>query len=115
MSNKKHTGGKPRHNLTEHILITNEYVNPEKPSDKWCLCRYCDNIGDEIKIVNRWKLQEYNFTKESRKTIKKRKSSELQDEKSYTDIDNAHYIARILTYKEQTQFEKHILNIIVEN
>ncbi|CAG8728626.1 9251_t:CDS:1, partial [Cetraspora pellucida] len=57
MSNKKkHSGGKPRHNLTNHIILTNEYVNPEKPNDKWCLCYYCDKAKDEVKIVNRWEL-----------------------------------------------------------
>ncbi|CAG8637261.1 2290_t:CDS:2 [Cetraspora pellucida] len=144
MSNKKHTGGKPKHNLTNHVIVTNEYVNPEKPSDKWCLCRYCDNVGDKVKVVNRWRLvrnhlkkcnnffnefghaeaekklqeaeQEYISKKEARKrTTKLIKSSTSQNTNTSNLNKMAHYLARTLTYKEQSQFEKHILNMTIEN
>ncbi|CAG8693132.1 16150_t:CDS:2 [Dentiscutata erythropus] len=36
---KKHSGKKQRHYLTEYIITTDEYVNPIKPSDKFCYCQ----------------------------------------------------------------------------
>ncbi|CAG8718529.1 22849_t:CDS:2, partial [Gigaspora margarita] len=85
---------KPRHNLTNYVIITNEYVNPEKPSNKWYLCRCCNNVGEDFGLVEAEKKlqeakQEYNTKKVTRKIIKKRKSSELQlYKKSCTDFDN---------------------------
>ncbi|CAG8741608.1 23650_t:CDS:2, partial [Gigaspora rosea] len=54
---KKHAGGKRRHYLTDYIIITNEYVNPQKPNDKYCYCLACYDLNfEKVKIVNRKKL-----------------------------------------------------------
>ncbi|CAG8587527.1 10010_t:CDS:2, partial [Scutellospora calospora] len=130
-NNKKYTGGKLRHNLTNHIILTNDYVNPEKPSDKWCLCRYCDEAGDELQKYEK----SYNFDDDafqidsdnddydtistySERTTRSTESATSQNT-NISQISNPnkimHYLAHTPTYKEQSQFDKHILNMTIEN
>ncbi|CAG8527655.1 2793_t:CDS:2, partial [Gigaspora margarita] len=126
-----------------------------------CLYHCCNNVGEDVKVVNRWELvrnhlkkcnnffnefglvevekklqeaeQEYNAKKVTRKMIKKEKvlisiyseqtnrstESIASQNTNMSQISNpnkmSYYLARIFTYKEQDQFEKHILNMTIEN
>ncbi|CAG8604944.1 6258_t:CDS:2 [Dentiscutata heterogama] len=131
-SKKKYTGGKPRHNLITHIIPTNEYVNPEKPSDKWCLCYYCNKVNEELQNYERSRIDfdnAFEFDSDdnnnydsvsiySEQTTRSTESTTSQST-NILQISNPnkiiHYIARTLTCKEQTQFEKSILNMTIEN
>ncbi|CAG8771098.1 3251_t:CDS:1 [Dentiscutata erythropus] len=54
---KKHARGKHKYYLTEYIIITDKYINPQKPNDKYCYCLACYELNSKkVKIVNRKKL-----------------------------------------------------------
>ncbi|CAG8470056.1 2740_t:CDS:2 [Dentiscutata erythropus] len=54
---KKHAREKCRHYLSDHIIITNEYVNLQKPNNKYCFCLACHDLNfEKVKIINRKKL-----------------------------------------------------------
>ncbi|CAG8827854.1 4200_t:CDS:1, partial [Cetraspora pellucida] len=61
---KKHGREKGRHYLTEYIITTDEYVNPQKPNNKYCYCLTCYKINSEkVKIINRKKLVKNHLKK----------------------------------------------------
>ncbi|CAG8755603.1 12381_t:CDS:2, partial [Racocetra fulgida] len=94
---KKHSGSKQKYYLTEYIITTNEYVNPQKPSDKYCYCRPCFEASNSDKSSSDENIVE----------------NIIIPVKDKTKIDN--FIARTLTVSEQARFKNQILNITVAN
>ncbi|CAG8802679.1 19400_t:CDS:2, partial [Gigaspora rosea] len=101
---KKNSGGKQRHFLTEFIITTDEYVNPEKPYDKYC---YCQPFGGEEQAKNILNSEEQP-TKKLRLDCQ-----EVVAVKTKTKIDS--FLARVPMVSEQAQFENQILDITISN
>ncbi|CAG8634667.1 19903_t:CDS:2 [Gigaspora margarita] len=131
---KKHAGGKRKHYLTEYIIITNEYVNPQKPNDKYCYCLAChESNSEKVKIVNRKKLVKNHLKnctyfirkvggKEqadnilNKEELETSKTLQLDDEEVSSKIESKkidQFLARTPTFLEQAQFEDQILNITI--
>ncbi|CAG8789697.1 11056_t:CDS:2 [Dentiscutata erythropus] len=51
---KKHARGKRKHYLTEYIITTDEYVNLQKPNDKYC---YFGGKEQAENILNKEELE----------------------------------------------------------
>ncbi|CAG8555328.1 15634_t:CDS:2 [Racocetra fulgida] len=140
---KKHAGGKRKHYLTKYIITTDEYVNPQKPNDKYCYCLACYELNlEKVKIVNRKKLVRNHLKnciyfmhkvggKEQVNNILNKEDSEESSKKLRLDYDKDkdnslaiskveskkidHFLARTPTFLEQAQFEDQILNITITN
>ncbi|CAG8753633.1 23162_t:CDS:2 [Dentiscutata erythropus] len=97
---KKHAGGKHKHYLTEYIIITDEYVNPQKPNAKYCYCLACHESNSE-------KEQAKNIL--NKEELEASKKLRLDEEEESSD-DNS-----LVSSKSETQFEDQILNITITN
>ncbi|CAG8673559.1 28798_t:CDS:2 [Gigaspora margarita] len=95
------------------LIITNEYINPKKLSDKWCLCHCCNNV-ESFDDNNDYDSVSIYSEQTNRST-----GSIASQNNNMSQISNpnkiSYYLAHTFTYKKQGQFEKHILNMTIEN
>ncbi|CAG8578938.1 11382_t:CDS:2 [Gigaspora rosea] len=127
---KKHSGGKRRHYLTEYIITTDEYVNPQKPNDKYCYCRpfggkeQAENILNSEKQPVRLDYQEESSDEENmvENTVENMVENTVERTVESTVIKNktnktniSFFLARTPTISEQARFEDQILSITVAN